>query len=125
MVRTDVAARVGTVPDVRTDEATWSTPQIIDQYRMASPVVRRLQEILAGEPNREFTAQELAPLLGKTRAQLAGAVGAYSGYLYRRWGRYVWPFDVRRDQSRQQTYYSMSAETAETIRHAAKEFSDS
>lgn len=111
-----MAASSRTVRRVLKDEAPWKPDEIVDQYRASSPTMRELQRLLADDPDRQFAAEELAGVLGTTRQELAGAVGSYSGYIYRHWGRYSWPFAVHRDQSARRTYYAMPPEVAAVIR---------
>jgi hypothetical protein len=105
---------------VQEREPPWKPAAIRDLYEASTPLMRRVQVLLAESPGQEISASKIAETLNVPRSSLAGAIGAYSGFVYRRLGRWSWPFTVRRDQSARQTYYSMPAEVAAEILEAAR-----
>ena len=100
---------------MRADESEWEEAEVAEQYRLASPVIQRLQRLLASRPGEAVSAEEAAAELGVARNVFAGALGAYSGLVYRRWGRYAWPFNVERDRRGSRVSYAMPEDVALVI----------
>jgi hypothetical protein len=96
-------------------EEAWTPEVVAELFDAASPTMKTILLALASQPNVEISAQALARMIGSPTSRIAGVMGAYSSFVYRRWRLNRLPFSIRRDYRGQQTYYSMAPETAAII----------
>ena len=76
------------------DGGAW-TPALLERMYLESP--QPMQQILVTLAKRVgvvHTAEELAEGIGRSRAQLAGVLGAYGRRVKNRYGMETWPFET-------------------------------
>jgi hypothetical protein len=73
---------------------------------------------LVDHPGKEFSAQEMAKVLGVTQPQFRGVVGAFGHRVHSRYGWKKWPIEWRWDGQESTAVYRMSSAVARVIKAA-------
>jgi len=96
----------------------WSEELIARAYRESPGSIVGIFNYLSDNPGREVIADELAQHINRTRAQMAGALGAFGRRTKNRYGRQSWPFHAWWSHESHRVIYKMDADVAEVIREA-------
>jgi hypothetical protein len=93
------------------------TPDLIErQYRESPDSMKAFQDLLAGEPGKEFSTHDMVSALSLPNwKSVAGILGAYGHRVKSRYSKATFPFETRWENEGA-ALFSMSPEVAEIIK---------
>jgi hypothetical protein len=105
---------------VDTEADAWTEEMVARAYRESAERMRKVFDTLMADPDRRFSASELAKILGISQSQIRGVLGAFGNRVKSRYKLATWPIDSRYSETESTSYFWMTSDQARSFKQARK-----
>lgn len=98
------------------EEDEWTEELLERAYQESPSPMAAFLEHLARNPGQWFTAEEMADAIERSRAQMAGVLGAFGRRVKNRYSMETWPFHSEYNHAEGMATYAMDDDVAATMR---------